>query len=229
MWVWTLNWNLLTPQLFIGSCPMSVEDIELIRAGTGTTAMLSIQHDECLRQFSIDYPAFVRHGEELGLVMVRSPMRDFDPPDMRCNLPAAVRTLAGLLTGGHRVYVHCTAGIGRGPLTVLGYLAFVEGYSPEEAIELIRSRRSDIAPNWEAFHGCRQDLVEQHRQRIAERAWALYERRRQHCLPGSQEDDWYQAERETIRDALATPACEPRSSNSFSSIPPGRNQPQPFN
>lgn len=208
MWVWTRNWSRLTPQLFIGSCPMSMRDIERIQAGTGATALLSVQHDECLRQFAIDYPAFVRYGESLGLVMARSPMRDFDPPDMRRNLPAAVHALAGLLAGGHRVYVHCTAGIGRGPLTVLGYLAFIEGYSPEGAIEWIRGRRSDIAPNWEAFHGCRQDLVEQHRQRIAERAWALYERRRQHRLPGSPEDDWCQAERETIREVLAAPACE---------------------
>lgn len=220
MWVWTLNWSRITPQLFVGSCPMSMGDIERIRAGTGATALLSVQHDECLRQFAIDYPAFIRYGGELGLVMARSPMRDFDPPDMRRNLPAAVRVLAGLLAGGHRVYVHCTAGLGRGPLTVLGYLAFVEGYAPEEAAECIRSRRFDIAPNWEAFHGCRQDLVEQHRQRVAERAWALYERRRRHRLPGSPEDDWYQAERETIREALAAPACEPESNSASISTPP---------
>lgn len=151
MWVWTLNWSRITHELILGSCPMCEDDIERIRSATGITAMLSVQHDECLRQFSIDYPAFVRHGKRLGLVMRRCPIRDFDPPDMRRNLPTAVRMLAGLMASGHRVYVHCTAGIGRGALVILGYLVFIEGRAPEEAAELIRRCRACVAPNWEAF------------------------------------------------------------------------------
>ena len=202
MWVWTLNWSRVTHEIILGSCPMREDDIERIRSETGITAMLSVQHDECLRQFSIDYPAFVRYGERLGLVMRRCPIRDFDPPDMRRNLPAAVRMLAGLVAGGHRVYVHCTAGIGRGALTILGYLVFIEGRAPEEAAELIRSCRACVAPNWEAFYGCRHDLVEQYRERIAERARKLYELRCNRLRAGAAEEDWYRAEREVLRAAL---------------------------
>lgn len=37
-------------------------------------------------------------------------------------LPEAVRVLAGHLMSGRRTYVHCTAGINRATLTVVGYL-----------------------------------------------------------------------------------------------------------
>jgi hypothetical protein len=37
-----------------------------------------------------------------------------------------IRKLALLLAMGKRVYVHCTAGINRATLTVLGYLTFVK-------------------------------------------------------------------------------------------------------
>ena len=41
-------------------------------------------------------------------------------------LPEAVRLLHLLLANGKRVYVHCTAGINRATLTVVGYLTFVK-------------------------------------------------------------------------------------------------------
>ena len=41
-------------------------------------------------------------------------------------LPEAVRQLNLLLSMGKRVYVHCTAGINRANLTVVGYLTFVQ-------------------------------------------------------------------------------------------------------
>jgi hypothetical protein len=37
-----------------------------------------------------------------------------------------IRKLAVLVAMGKRVYVHCTAGINRATLTVVGYLTFVE-------------------------------------------------------------------------------------------------------
>lgn len=41
-------------------------------------------------------------------------------------LPEAVRLLHVLTARGKRVYVHCTAGINRATLTVVGYLTFVQ-------------------------------------------------------------------------------------------------------
>ena len=49
-------------------------------------------------------------------------------------LPEAVRMLYALKHAlGKRVYVHCTAGINRATLTVVGYLTFVQVCSPAAA------------------------------------------------------------------------------------------------
>ena len=78
--------------------------------------------------------------------MERYPLRDFDPADQRRGLPAAVRGLYGLLRQGHRVYVHCTAGINRSPLVVLAYLTLVEGMGLEEAMTLLLRARPEVCP-----------------------------------------------------------------------------------
>jgi hypothetical protein len=197
-WSWTLNWDAITPAIFIGSCPMAAADIDRIRAGTGASAMLSLQHDACLAEFGIDFDAHARRCHELGIVLRRYPIRDFDPQDMRLRLPGAVAALTGLLADGHRVYVHCTAGIGRSALAVLGYLTFVEGRSPDQAMGLIRGRRGCVWPNWEAYYGCRDDLIRCHREAIAERAYAYY----QAGVDGDPVRDWRRAEAEVLREAV---------------------------
>ena len=109
---------------------MTTGDIDVIRAQTGATALLSLQSDACRAVFGIDYQAHRAYGEQNELVMVNAPMLDFDPPDQRRNLPHAVRSLRDLLAADHKVYLHCTAGCNRAPLTALGYLSFVEMLMP---------------------------------------------------------------------------------------------------
>jgi hypothetical protein len=200
MWTWSLNWGEMTPRILVGTCPMTTADLDRIGAEAGVSAVLSVQHDDCLAYWNIDYAEMRTHGEKLGLRMARSPMRDFDIPDQRRHLAQAVRTLADLQSERHCTHVHCTAGLGRAPLTVLSYLVWVEGLSPEEAIVLIHRGRPGAVPAWEAHHGCRADLVERHRPRIQERAYALAQAR-----PHGQKDaqsDWLQAEVEVLRTLL---------------------------
>jgi len=200
MWTWSLNWGEITPELLVGTCPMAPSDLERIGTEAGVSAVLSVQHDDCLAYWGIDYRQMRTHGEKLGLRMKRSPMRDFHVADQRRNLPHAVSALADLQARGHRTYIHCTAGLGRAPLTVLSYLVWIEGRSPEEAIESIHRGRPGAVPAWEAHHGCREDLVVRHRAPIEERAYALSQSRK----AGSQDAraDWREAEAEVIRSVL---------------------------
>ena len=190
MWTWSLNWGEITPYLVIGSCPMAPDDVEVIHAETGVSAFLSLQHDECLAYWGIDYEQMCRTGQELGLAMARSPMRDFDIADQRRCLPDAVAALARLQDEGYWTYVHCTAGLGRAPLTVLAHLILIEGQASEEAIRLILDGRPGAVPAWEAYRGCREDLVTRYRKDIERRAYELH-------LGGANDDpraDWDQAE-----------------------------------
>jgi hypothetical protein len=177
---------------------MTPTDLGRIRDGAGVSALLSLQHDDCLTYWGIDYSAMRRHGADLGLMMQRCPVRDFDIPDQRARLPHAVAALIRLQSAGHRTYVHCTAGLGRAPLTVLGYLAWIEGLSPECAIGLIHAARPGAVPAWEAYHGCRDDLVVQNRARIEARAYERHEADRR-C---SALENWTAAEAEVLRAVL---------------------------
>lgn len=203
MWVWTLNWDEIRSDLLVGSCPMTAADLDTIKAETGATALLSLQTDDCLRHFGLNYADQRDHGERIGLEMVRAPMRDFDLPDQRRHLPHAVRALNRLLTARHRVYVHCTAGMGRSPLTMLAYLTFMEDLSLHDALSLLKTRRPCVVPSLEAYHGCRQDLIVRHREDIETRAWHLYQRRCAWHRQGTSQSDWGQAEREVIRAVLS--------------------------
>jgi hypothetical protein len=199
MWTWSLNWGEISPHIVVGTCPMKPADLARIQAGAGVSALLSLQHAECLAYWDIDYEAMRRHGARLGLAMQRCPVRDFDIPNQRERLPHAVAALTRLRSAGHRTYVHCTAGLGRAPLTVLGYLAWMDGQSPECAIRLIHAARPGAVPAWEAYHGCRADLVASHRSRIEQLAYELHEADRLRTAF----ENWTAAEAEVLRAVLA--------------------------
>jgi len=198
MWTWSLNWGEVTPEIVVGTCPMAAGDLARIRAGARASAVLSLQHDSCLAYWGIDYAEMCAAAEELGMTMSRCPIRDFDVADMRRCLPDAVAALAALLTRGHRTYVHCTAGLGRAPLTVLAYLILVERRDPEQAIRLILRARPGAVPAWEAYHGCRGDLIRRYGRRIEQRAYELHQR----GVYGDALADWCEAEAEVLAEAL---------------------------
>lgn len=205
MWEWSLNWNEMRDDLLIGSCPISTDDLSRIKNESGASAVLSLQTDECRAAFGIDIDLLRAHAQEIHLTMANAPMRDFDPPDQRRNLPNAVRQLTRLLGDGHRVYLHCTAGINRAPLTALGYLTFVERHTPEEAMRLIGAARHDAEPSWEAYEGCRRDLLDALNRHVHVCAYYLSQMR-----PDAQtEDHWFEAEAHTLVGVFTHPGIYP--------------------
>jgi atypical dual specificity phosphatase len=198
MWSWSLNWGEITPTIVVGTCPRTPDDIAKIHAEAEVSAILCLQHDDCHRYWSIDFRALTSAARGLGLAVARHPIRDFDIDDMRRRLPSAIALLAHLQMAGHRTYVHCTAGLGRAPLTVLGFLTLVEGLDPEEAIGLILRGRPGAVPAWEAYRGCVADLTSRQRASIQRRAYELYR-------GGTNSDaaaDWRQAQAEVLRGEL---------------------------
>ena len=199
MWAWTLNWGEIRNDILIGSCPTRPADIDRICDETGADALLSLQTDECRAALGINYQLLATHAFSRSVLTVNAPMRDFDGEEQRKRLPDAISMLSDVLRRGHRAYVHCTAGINRGPLVVLAYLTFVDGIEFGEAMAMIHRGRPEASPYWSAYHGCRQDVLETHRAAIAMHAWYLS---RDHPAE-TPESNWFRAEQEVMRQAFA--------------------------
>jgi hypothetical protein len=203
MWAWTLNWGEIRNDILIGSCPIRPSDIDRICDETGADALVSLQTDECRAALGIHYELLVTHALSRSVFTVNAPMRDFDGEEQRKRLPDAVGKLCDALRRGHRTYVHCTAGINRGPLVVLAYLTFVEGIEVGEAMAMIHRGRPEASPYWSAYQGCRRDMLEAHRAAIALRAWHLS---RDHPAE-TPESHWFRAEREVMSQVFVPKAA----------------------
>ncbi len=205
MWQWTLNWNQIRDDIFIGSCPINTDDLRTIVRETGASALLSLQSDQCREHFAIDYSRLADQARASHVALVNAPMLDFNVDDQRRHLPNAVHRLHELLDGGHRVYVHCTAGLNRSPLAVLGLLTFVELQSVEQAMQTIRAGRPQADPSLEAYTGCRRDLLDLLHQHIYVRAYYLSE----DDPARDAEANWARAEAVVIRDTFVNPTLFP--------------------
>lgn len=69
--------------------------------------------------FNLDFEAINARAMERGDIrIVRFPVRDFDPFDLRKKLPKAITKLAQVHAAGKgTLYIHCTAGTSRSAMT----------------------------------------------------------------------------------------------------------------
>ncbi len=68
-------------------------------------------------------------------------VNDFDDLDLTRKLSTCVDVLDDLLRRGHKVYVHCTAGVTRSPTVVTAYLHWRLGWNLEEAFDHVQRLR----------------------------------------------------------------------------------------
>lgn len=59
----------------------------------------------------------------------------------------AVRLLESLIRQGHKVYVHCSAGVYRSPQIVVLYLMLIKKITSEEAVEFVKQKHPFARPN----------------------------------------------------------------------------------
>jgi protein-tyrosine phosphatase len=131
----------ILPNLFVGSCPTSTEDIDRLRR-EGITAVLNVQTHEDMAHWGINWDRLEPYYREAGVEVRRVPVRDFDPDDLRRNLPRCVQVLDELLHQGHTVYVHCNMGVNRSPSIAIAYLHWVQGWDLEKATDHVMECRS---------------------------------------------------------------------------------------
>ena len=66
---------------------MDAWDLARIRDEAKVSAVLSLQHDDCLKYWSIDFQGLMVAARRSGITLARQPIRDFDVQDMRRQLP----------------------------------------------------------------------------------------------------------------------------------------------
>ena len=172
-WEWTLNWDpivfdnnepvespsdaqLRDASMIIGSCPRTAEDVDRLVDDAGVEAIICLQCTLCHGALKIDWEPIRKRALERGVLIVRVSVRDFDRLDQAKMLPEMVRKLALFQAMGKKTYVHCTAGINRASLTVLGYLTFVKGLEYDQALNIVRTNRPQANPyavSWNIARG----------------------------------------------------------------------------
>ena len=136
-----MNYDRILPNLYVGSYPDTTEDIDRLKA-EGITAVVNLQSDDDCRYLGIDWQRLQAHYDQVGVVVRRVRIQDFNDDDLRARLPVAVEELDELLQEGHTAYIHCSAGINRSPSAVICYLHWLQDWDLEDAERHVRSSRS---------------------------------------------------------------------------------------
>jgi len=137
-----MDFSQILPQLFVGSCPRSPEDIDLLRWKASITAVVNLQTEGDFAYWDIDWPELEIHYGRAGMEVRRVPVVDFNPDSLRENLPLCVEAVDDLMKDGHTVYVHCNVGVNRSPSTIIAYLHWIEGRELDEAVDHVMGCRA---------------------------------------------------------------------------------------
>lgn len=132
----------IEPNLFIGSHPQNSVDLDRLRGQLRVTAILSLQTDEDLLRLGLEWGTLERGCHERDLILRRTPIAEFDDQALLACMQGAVAELHALLQAGHRVYLHCTAGMERAPSVAIAYLSWRADWLLEDAYRHVTTQRS---------------------------------------------------------------------------------------
>lgn len=128
--------------LFVGSHPQNAVDLDRLRGQLRVTAILNLQTDEDLRRLDLKWETLERACHERDLIVRRSPITEFDEQALLARIEDAVDDLQDLLKAGHRVYLHCNAGMERAPSVAIAYLAWRADWLLEDAWRHVTAQRA---------------------------------------------------------------------------------------
>lgn len=153
-----LYYHFITEQVVVGSQPMTAGDVDKL-ADIGVTCILNLQQDKDLAYWKVDFNEISSRAAARGVDLVRTPAVDFDPNSLRATLPSAVAALERAHASGHKVYVHCTAGLGRSPAVAIAFLYWCSDHlNLDDAYSYLTTIRP-CGPNKEAIRGATYDLL----------------------------------------------------------------------
>ncbi|EEF29461.1 phosphoprotein phosphatase, putative [Ricinus communis] len=166
-----MNYNFILPDLIVGSCLQTPEDVDKLRR-IGVKTIFCLQQDPDLEYFGVDITAIREYAKKCGDIQhLRAEIRDFDAFDLRIRLPAVVSKLYRAINqNGGVTYIHCTAGLGRAPGVAMAYMFWVQGYKLSDAHDLLLSKRSCF-PKLDAIKSATADILTGLRGRLVTLTW----------------------------------------------------------
>lgn len=166
-----MNYNFIRPDLIVGSCLQTPEDVDRLRQ-IGVKTIFCLQQNPDLEYFGVDIIAIQEYAKTYDDIQhVRAEIRDFDAFDLRMRLPAVVSKLYKAINrNGGVTYVHCTAGLGRAPAVALAYMFWVLGYKLNEAHQLLLSKRPCF-PKLDAIKSATADILTGLRKKLVTFSW----------------------------------------------------------
>jgi protein-tyrosine phosphatase len=137
----SLDCNEVVPgRLWVGGF-IQPEEASILKQ-MGITTIFSLQSDQDLLNYNISQEKLLKACAQAEIVLHRIPITDFDKQSLAANLPQAVAELEKALSSpGAKVYVHCTAGVNRGPTLAAAYVIRILGLPAREAYSYVVSRR----------------------------------------------------------------------------------------
>lgn len=129
------NFSNITNDLFIGTTPLASDYDGLRELGIRLIINMRLVHGP--------YPD--EHDEPIQLLWLRTIDSPFFPIPISKLITGAKAALETIQSGG-KVYVHCAGGRHRG-VAMGSCILIAQGYTAEEAIQLISKRRSFADPN----------------------------------------------------------------------------------
>lgn len=129
-----MDFSRITGDLFIGTTPY-LEDYPRLH-DLGVRLVINMRWEHRLRPDM--------HAEPLSLLWLRTIDSPFFPIPIRTLQRGAQAALDTILVGG-RVYAHCAGGRHRG-VAMGAAVLIAQGYSPHEAMRLIKARRPIADP-----------------------------------------------------------------------------------
>ncbi|XP_037299011.1 dual specificity protein phosphatase Mpk3 isoform X1 [Manduca sexta] len=100
-------------------------------------------------------------AEGCGINYLKIPIADHWSQNLAVHFPQAIRFIEEAMSARCGVLVHCVAGVSRSVTVTLAYLMQRHRLCLRDAFELVRSRKTDIAPNFHfmrQLHSFEQDL-----------------------------------------------------------------------
>ncbi len=131
----------LFDDLLIGEYPRE-EDISWLKDEWKVTAVHNLQDEEDFQIKGLDAGGLRDEYARHGIKLVRTPIPDGSADHVAIHLQRALSDLKQLIDGGHRVYLHCNAGLNRAPTLAIAFMRAHRNMSLNEAMAYVKKRRA---------------------------------------------------------------------------------------